>query len=220
MNKFKYFVAILSPSFDGEIMSIQVDNSAKGIMQFVSTLTKKKVALTEVLICMEHTGLYGSIIVEELQKHSISIWVEMPYNIKHSMGIQRGKSDKVDAIIRIAEYAYRFQDKALIFNSSNLNLKTLKALLSIRDKLQKSVVGIKVHLNDLKRFDPSSFKLVKVSIESSIRKLNKEMQSIDGKIDVLVKQDSELNRVYKLATLVVGVGRYTVLYLMCATNLF
>ncbi|MDG2450303.1 MAG: transposase [Saprospiraceae bacterium] len=125
IKDFKQFVGIdvskltldVSVIFDGEscrIEYIQVVNSIKGSMELLIFLSKKKVRLKNVLFCIEHTGLYGSLIMSSLLKKKADVWFEMPYIIKHSMGIQRGKTDKVDSL-RIAQYVSRFRDKAQLY---------------------------------------------------------------------------------------------------------
>jgi hypothetical protein len=42
------------------------------------------------------------------------LWLKNAYQIKHSLGVHRGKNDKVDDR-RIAEYTARFHDKANLF---------------------------------------------------------------------------------------------------------
>ena len=45
-----------------------------------------------------------------LQSQQAYVWVESPVEMKWSMGLQRGKTETVDAQ-RIALYAFRSQDK-------------------------------------------------------------------------------------------------------------
>ena len=219
VSKEKFDAAIIQPNFNCQIQSFELVNSAKGVKQLLKDLKKKKIDLVNVLFCLEHTGLYGSIIINELLKNKANVWIEMAYTIKHSIGIQRGKTDKIDAI-RIAEYAARFQDKVLLYKPSNQNLATIKALLALREKLQKAATGLKVHLNDLKKFDATSYKIAKTTINSSINKLNKDLKEIDSKIDTIISQDTQLENIFNIATSVVGVGRITTLHLICFTNLF
>lgn len=55
---------------------------------------------------MEHTGVYGKIIITKLVEKQANFCVEMPIQIIRSIGLQRGKSDRVDAK-RIALYALK-----------------------------------------------------------------------------------------------------------------
>ncbi|MBK7908909.1 IS110 family transposase [Candidatus Pollutiaquabacter sp.] len=89
----------------------QVDNTLRGIRKLTGWLKGKGVAPSELLVCMEYTGIYNRPLVNHLLKEAIALWLELPISIKRSLGLQRGKSDKLDAM-RIAEYAVRFHDKA------------------------------------------------------------------------------------------------------------
>ena len=90
----------------GIILSIQTDNNLKGIK---SALTQLKALpgwdSAQVVYCMEHTGIYNVHLLEVLYESTCSIWLESSLQIKQAGGMQRGKTDKVDAQ-RIAQYAY------------------------------------------------------------------------------------------------------------------
>ena len=65
-----------------------------------------KINLNETVFCMEHTGIYCRTLVDFLVKNNCKTWLEMPIVIKRSMGLQRGKTDKIDSK-NIALYAYK-----------------------------------------------------------------------------------------------------------------
>lgn len=52
---------------------------------------------------MGYTGVYGKLLIPKLSKKQFLFCIEMAYQIQRSMGLQRGKSDWVDAV-RIANY--------------------------------------------------------------------------------------------------------------------
>ena len=230
MEQFKHFIGIdvsketldvtvISEDGTNQTEYFQIENSKSGVNQITRFLKKKKAHISDALFCLEHTGLYGAIVINNLLKKDANIWVEMPYAIKHSMGIQRGKSDKVDSL-RIAQYASRFQDKARLYKPTSSNLERIKSLLALREKLVKAVKGLKKHLTELKKFDPESYKLIRYNIKGSIDNLKKNVRMLDGKLDAIVKDDLQLKQVFDMTTSVTGVGRITSLYLMAATDLF
>ncbi|MDG2450897.1 MAG: IS110 family transposase [Saprospiraceae bacterium] len=230
MEKFRQFVGIDVSKQTVDVTVIfghesnrtnyfQLENSNEGVNHLLHYLKKEKVRLPKVLFCLEHTGLYGAIVINSLLKKKANVWVEMPYTIKHSMGIQRGKSDKVDSL-RIAQYAFRFQDKAQLYRLSSSNLERIKTLLAMREKLIRAGQGLKKHLTELKKFDPDSYKMIRYNIEGSITNLKKNARTIDDKMDTIIEEDHQLRLVYEMASSVTGVGRITTLYLMTATNLF
>ena len=59
---------------------------------------------------MEATGLYCHTLTEQFSLRAAAIWIENSVQIKRSMGIARGKNDKIDAI-RIAQYAAKNIDR-------------------------------------------------------------------------------------------------------------
>ena len=66
------------------------------------------------LVCAEYTGRYIYPLTCACQDLGIFLWMEYPARIKNSFGVIRGKSDTVDAR-RIAEYAYRLNNKAVAY---------------------------------------------------------------------------------------------------------
>ena len=86
----------------------------------------------EILICCEHTGHYTYTLRCVCEDLRLDLWLESPYQIKHSSGLQRGKNDKVDAR-RIVDYAIRFQDKFRLYSLPDKNISSLRVLVSERD---------------------------------------------------------------------------------------
>src|SRR6185295_15751921 len=82
---------------------IKVSNDSAGYQEFTRWLKKQKIDILTTMIVMEHTGLYSYRLEQFLHKHHISFTKVPAYAIKHSMGMVRGKNDKVDAV-RIARY--------------------------------------------------------------------------------------------------------------------
>lgn len=87
----------------------QFKNNTTGFKEMVNWLKSQTVQEIETwLFCMEHTGIYVLPLACYLSEHGINFCLENPYHIKHSMGLQRGKSDKADAKM-IARYASMHQ---------------------------------------------------------------------------------------------------------------
>ena len=102
ISKFTFDVAIIDTNKKSS--SYVFENTTKGIKAFLRLLKNQKMNLSETFICMEHTGIYGKLIITKLVEKQANICVEMSLKIKRSLGLQRGKNDKVDAL-RIATYA-------------------------------------------------------------------------------------------------------------------
>src|SRR5215216_5593539 len=83
----------------------QVGNTANEIHSFFQLL-KKQFAPEQLIVCLEHTGIYCLPLVNFLVKNQIKVCIESALQIKQSQGITRGKNDVVDAK-RIAIYSFK-----------------------------------------------------------------------------------------------------------------
>ncbi|MBK7751803.1 MAG: transposase [Flavobacteriales bacterium] len=102
------------------------------------------------LFCLEPTGHYGYLLVEELMRAGLPTWLAHPLDIKHSIGSTRGKNDRIDAQ-RIADYARRHHDKARLLGPGSLRMNKLKQLLTCRRQLVTDKRRHQVRIKDLNR---------------------------------------------------------------------
>jgi transposase len=103
----KYFNFCLVNDQACILVQNQVENRKKDISAMFSALKKSfGISSKNVIVCMEHTGIYCNLLLDYLHQHEINTCVESALQIKQSMGMTRGKNDKVDAE-RIAKYALK-----------------------------------------------------------------------------------------------------------------
>jgi transposase len=88
MNKFKHFLGIdvSKDYFDAVVLVAgkkenaihnQFSNDLKGIKSLVVWLKEQDSDFENTLVCIEHTGMYGKLIVKYLTVYKFTIWVEM-----------------------------------------------------------------------------------------------------------------------------------------------
>ncbi len=84
----------------------QSSNDKSGIESFIKHLKNQypDADFANSLYCMEHRGIYNNHLLNFLYLKQAHVWLEHPIHIKDSLGMIRGKNDKVDAQ-RIAVYA-------------------------------------------------------------------------------------------------------------------
>jgi len=225
--KFKEFIGIdiSKLSFDVRIHSKQQgsefknnDSGFKEMMKWVNkNVCCKKV---EILFALEHTGIYSlpiCIFLSENQNH----FVLLPgLEIKRSLGIQRGKNDKVDSG-RIAEYAYQKRDKITPTPLPYKNILKIRRLLSIRDRLVKHRKGFLKDRGKNKRFlKQSDNKTLFEVVEKSIFDINKQINKVEKELDNIVKSDELINKQFHLIISIKGVGKQTALFIIAYTNCF
>lgn len=230
MSKFKNFLGIdVSKEYFDAVVIIdgkhhasihnQFENSQKGLKSLNKWLKGLSCNYDDTLVCLEHTGMYGKFIIKYLALYGYSIWVEMSLKIIRSLGVQRGKNDKLDAA-RISYYAFKNVDDAVIYQAPRECVEKIRNLLSLRDKLVSSKSSLMKTLKEMEIFDQSLAKLTSKHQKNTIVGIEKDLQNIEKQIDQLVKEDQSLEKIFKQATSVPGIGRVTALYLICFTNEF
>ncbi len=197
------------------------ENSINGIESFFNECKRYyEFNLTKVVFCMEYTGIYNNHLLSYLIGIKAHIWLENPMHIKKSMGLVRGKSDKVDAQ-RIAMFAFKNQKEAKLWIPQRKVIQTLKALNAIRSRIMKSLEALKVPLNEIKTFvDKETIKDLRQTCKSSIKALKKDLEAINDKIVQLIKSDEQLSKLYKIVTSVENVGPVIATAVIIETNEF
>ncbi len=207
------------------LFHLKVDNSMAGLNQFKQECLAKEINLQQSLICCEHTGVYSQNILSLATENGFSLWLESSLRIKRSLGLQRGKSDKVDAI-RISEYASRYADQATIWQPERQKISKLRQLVSLRKRLLNAKNALKVPLDEPGRRAVSAFQNKKLQKEMErlnkkpIEALEKQIAEVDKKIKVLIKEDDSLRHLFDVVTSVDGVGEVVFCEMVIATNEF
>lgn len=195
-------------------------NTEKGFNRLQSCVKKTFKSLDSVVICMEHTGMYSNGIMGYLDKEGINFMMVSGLEVKRSMGIQRGKNDKVDAR-RLAEYVYLRRDHVVLYKMPSKSLLGLKELLSLRARLVKQRAGYIASSREYKKFMVSEDAECIIGCqEKLIEELSLQIKVIDKKLKQIIKTDEEIKRQYDLATSVKGVGIQLALTMIAYTNGF
>ncbi|RZJ83738.1 MAG: hypothetical protein EOO20_22250 [Chryseobacterium sp.] len=118
---------------------VQIDNSITGLKKWLKEL-RSTMDLSEAFLLMEHTGSYSNRLEKFLFEHGIRFCKVPALQIKRSMGVARGKSDKVDAA-RIAEYGWLRRDEMVADQPTPDDISTLQQYLSLRKKMVKDRSG-------------------------------------------------------------------------------
>lgn len=218
VSKLTIDVSIIT--IDGFHQYQQFDNNAKGFKKLESWLKSTHVfSYDTAMFCMEHTGIYTRQYVNYLLLHNAKVWMESALHLKRSMGMTRGKNDKIDSY-RIARYAMTNSDKAKLVSLSNKTLLLIKDLMSNRDRINKSFQSIKVSIREMERVDKATGKEFAKLNKSAIAGLTKSKAAIEERILELINQDDELKKIYELITSIKGVGQVLATELMVYTHVF
>lgn len=198
----------------------QVENSKSGINDFVKKCREHKVNLRSSLLCMEHTGIYNSHALVGFYNRKCSIWLENAVQIKRSMGLVRGKNDKVDAD-RISEYALRYSDKARLWEPPREELVKIKHLTKLRRRLMDAKNKLKVPVKETKGLIKSSlYKQLNRINEKPIEVLKKQIKEVEKQLRLIIKSDRNLRELFEIVTSVDGVGEVLFWEMVTATDEF
>jgi transposase len=212
--------ACLIRTADGQVFEQKFNNNAEGYKKLKTWLRQQgSEADSDTLACMEHTGLYTRRLVHYLLGRQVHVWLESALQIKRSMGLVRGKDDKVDAQ-RIARYAFLQPDKAVLLNLSGTTLEKLKDLQANRTRLLKALQSLKVSIKELLKVDTESEKTLEKVNKEAIKGLENSLEQVEVKMAEFIEQDSELKRKYDLLTSIKGVGKVLAVSLLIYTNGF
>jgi transposase len=197
------------------------ENSINGIEAFFKEFKKLyEFDLCKVLFCMEYTGIYNNHLLDYLMGIKANIWLENPIHIKKSIGLARGKNDKVDAQ-RIAMFAYKNKKEAKLWTPQRKVIQILKGLTGVRNRIMKSIEALKLPLDEVKTFvDKETSKSLRQSCKASLRALKKDLKDINDKIVQLMSEDEQLSKLYEIVTSVENVGPVIATAVIIETNEF
>ena len=196
-------------------------NEAKMLKKaFKSALKSLAVAMDEVLVCAEYTGRYIYPLTVACQELNLFLWLDDPTRIKNSMGLTRGKNDAIDAA-RIAEYAFRYSDKAVRYSIPDAALVSMKSLLSDREFLLTDRKRYQAQLSDQKRYmAPYDYKHKCSRWKKVIKSIEEQISAIDAEIDALISADSVLSRQKELLVSIDGIGERIAINMIAITGGF
>lgn len=199
----------------------QFTNDTKGYKEMLQWISKKvKDKRKHWVFCMEHTGIYGLGLACFLQSKQLDFSVEAPYHIKHSMGLQRGKNDKVDAK-RIARYAYLHREELSLSSFPDTVIIKLQALLAYRSRLVKAIMTFKIPSKELSEFVDSNVKShINKQTDGLIKCIKSRIKKVEKEIQKLIESDQQIAQNYELAQSVKGVGPIIAAYMIIYTRNF
>jgi transposase len=195
---------------------IVIENNAKGFKIMLTWLKNLKINHQDVLICMEHTGIYANKVVDFLETKNIAYSLQSALHVKKSLGLVRGKSDKVDAF-RLAEFCYEKRDTIKESQKPSKNIIVLKNLFTERRKLVGSQAEYKQIRSEIAIYQGKDFLKRKNRI---IKHFQREIDEIEEEIMEIIKSDPEIYCNFLLITSIIGIGMVNAVGTIVYTNNF
>lgn len=201
--------------------SFQVENKVSGFKKLLKRVEKLPDYGAKItMFCMESTSIYHLPLADFLAAKEQSVWVENPYQIKHSLGLVRGKNDKTDAR-KIGEYAYRHSDKFRPFEPTDISLKKLEAIHKGRTKLLKIKHQLTLEIKEYQSLGMNELAAIKQEISAqTVESIEKAIKASRKKMKEIINDDAALKTLYELITTVEGVDLLVGVYLLVSTGGF
>lgn len=199
----------------------QFQNSSKGFTKMLAWVRSlSKCHKSELLFCAEHTGIYTQPLSSFLSSKGLAYRTESPYQLKHSMGLQREKNDGVDAQM-IARYAYLHHEEFRLTTLTPETLVTLQNLLSHRERLVKSKRVFTVSSKELAEFSkPNSYAFIEQESQIMVKTIERCIKSVEQQIALLINEYDDLAKNFRLVCSVKGVGTVIAAHILVYTQNF
>lgn len=188
----------------------QFKNTLTGFKKFIKLLDQDSHCV------MEATGYYHYQLAYYLLEEGIKVSVENPLSVKRfiQMRLSKIKTDKSDSKL-ICEYAKQVELKLWKGNSKHqLECLQMIRLLAVYTK-QSTALKNKIHGESVLG-NPS--KVVVTSLKRSLRQVKKEMEMLEEKLQILVKEVH--SQVLSRLKTIPGIGKKTALMLVVLTDGF
>lgn len=215
ISKLKLDVVLLNVLTKKTEKHFIVSNDSKGFVSMKKKLVKNGVDLEGAFICLEYCGVYGLNLGLFLD-NTCDYCFCSALQIKRSLGITRGKNDKLDAL-KIANYCYRFQDELKAQKMPNETLIKLRSLLGERER----VVGFRKVERQIQNDQATDYN--KSTIERSIereKEFSADIIAIEKEIEVVVKENVGIHKNYDLLLSIKGIGMINAIAMIICSNNF
>jgi Transposase and inactivated derivatives len=200
---------------DGKVQYFNIQNEIKAIRSLF-----KKYASVETVVAMENTGRYNWNLLEVLACMNLSVYVLSPMHLKKSLGLTRGKNDKVDSL-RICSFIERNQQESRPWKPSSMPIKKLKVLLAER--------ASRIRMKGQLARQQHDYKLMKsLGMDKELLRLNKKLieaidvqiKKIEADIEKNIMADGTLKEKTELIRSVPGVGKVVSWMMIAKTEAF
>lgn len=192
----------------------------KEVQSLVKSIAKEKKSEYTIEFIMEHTGIYGNLLLECLAGQKVPMYVVAGLEIKNSTGISRGKNDKIDAK-RIADYGVRFADKLKPYTLCDQTLSELKGLNTLRTQMVRIKAQLTQANDDNKKFQSKELQKKSANLKKRVvNELDQAIEKIEAQMLEIIKSDESIYENYKIVQSVPGVGKIVAVAFICATNNF
>ncbi len=185
-----------------QVLHFKIDNLQKEILKFFRSYKNK-----QLIVAMENTGRYNWRLYEVLATFNFKVYVINPLHLSKSLGLVRGKDDRTDAY-RICLFTEKNKEDLQVWKPMSKGVKKLKILITERTSRVKMKRRLLKQQHDYKLMKDVGLdkELLKLN-KQFIAQINKQIASIEFKIEAIINEDPEVKHQAKLMRSIPGVGK-------------
>lgn len=177
---------------------IEFENNTEGFVRFLHYIDFQ----SDVVICMEATGVYCERLCYHLHHSGYIPHVEPPQFIKRAFRLKR-RTDRVDSLM-IAEYAFRFHDQLHPWTPQDKLIEQIRTILNNREIFQKESTA---HKNMMKAIAQKEMTDLQHTHQDAIDFFRKQTKLLDEKLKLLIEwQDKDVQGGFEILLSIPGVG--------------
>lgn len=193
-------------------------NTEEGFQALEQWMKQHHLTSSDILICLENTGVYSEALCYWLAARGYQLAVEPPQKISQALSDGHRKSDALDSR-QIAEYAYRFFDKLHVWKAPQELKEQLAVLLATREQYTDQS---RAYQSTLLQWQRKVVKtpLAETSLRATIQHLKEQIKAIDKEITRLISNHPTWGPMFLLLTSIPGVGALLASNLMVLTQGF
>lgn len=195
--------------------SFIINNQVKDIRAFFRAYKKHSL-----IIAMENTGRYNWFLYEVLAESTHLVFVLPPLHLKKSLGLTRGKNDKIDAM-RIVSFIEKHHQELKAWRPPSVSIQKLKVLLTERNFRIKAKRQLLKQQHDYPKMKKLGIDRNLLSMnEKLILQFDQQIKQIESAIEQLIKEDSSLKEQSEFIQTVPGVGKIVTWVFLAKTEGF
>ncbi len=199
---------------------IKIKNGTEGFAHFLKWCRQLTIDLQHSFVVLEYTGGYEYKLIQFCEAHRI-LYARIPgLAIKNSLGITRGKNDKVDSF-RIAQFGEEKHKSLQPSRPLNAAIISLKELLSFRKRLVRENAGYKASIKEREHmYGAKKRDLIVKALEQKQKANVKIIANIEVEMMKIIAGDEQMTLNYALITSIKGIGPVNALMTITYTENF
>jgi transposase len=184
----------------------RIDNNSDGFAKLKKWCKDNDIDLKSTFVVLEFTGGYEYRFVQFCESQGIAYCRVPGLEIKQSLGMVRGKSDKADAY-RIGRYGEEKIKRLQPSRPLDNNIIELKKMLSFRKRLVRESAGYESTIKERKHMYEVSEKDALIHIARKKIAANKQyVKQLEDRIMELIRSNSSMLLNYRIITSIKGIG--------------